>query len=233
MRNRVAGVTERSASMQQWRRHEKSIVNTISADGRYVAFSSVASNLVPDDTNGVQDVFLRDRVLHTTVRLTDGLTDSGHTVSLSADGHYLVYGPGVVVYIDSPTLAPIFSRAEVVHWPRTVRWSSSKQILPDSFLDRSIPVRLNRLSRGLVSTCTPVRWTLTSMAWRSPMTIARACPIRLNRTMMGMVWATTARRHTTLTPRVPTDGDGCTDGREVYSEAMHGGQRSPGSPGCF
>jgi hypothetical protein len=32
----------------------------MSADGRYVAFSSVASNLVPGDTNGTVDVFVRD-----------------------------------------------------------------------------------------------------------------------------------------------------------------------------
>jgi hypothetical protein len=34
----------------------------LSADGRFVAFASVASNLVPGDTNGRWDVFVRDRV---------------------------------------------------------------------------------------------------------------------------------------------------------------------------
>ena len=33
----------------------------MSADGRYVAFSSTATNLVASDTNGFEDVFLRDR----------------------------------------------------------------------------------------------------------------------------------------------------------------------------
>ena len=32
---------------------------SISANGRYVAFSSAASNLVPGDTNGVSDIFQR------------------------------------------------------------------------------------------------------------------------------------------------------------------------------
>jgi Tol biopolymer transport system component len=32
----------------------------ISADGRYVAFPSLASNLVPGDRNGVSDVFVKD-----------------------------------------------------------------------------------------------------------------------------------------------------------------------------
>ena len=33
----------------------------VSGDGRYVAFSSRATNLVPDDTNGFEDVFVYDR----------------------------------------------------------------------------------------------------------------------------------------------------------------------------
>src|SRR5262249_19760773 len=33
----------------------------ISKDGQFVAFSSSASNLVPDDTNGTQDIFVYDR----------------------------------------------------------------------------------------------------------------------------------------------------------------------------
>ena len=37
-----------------------------SANGRFVVFTSEASNLVPSDTNGQQDVFVRDRTNHTT-----------------------------------------------------------------------------------------------------------------------------------------------------------------------
>ena len=48
---------------------------SISNDGRYVAFGSYVPTLVPDDTNNQQDVFLRDRTLGTTVR-----------VSVAADG---------------------------------------------------------------------------------------------------------------------------------------------------
>jgi Tol biopolymer transport system component len=38
-----------------------SIVPKISADGRYIAFTSLAANLVPADTNGTRDVFVYDR----------------------------------------------------------------------------------------------------------------------------------------------------------------------------
>jgi Tol biopolymer transport system component len=40
---------------------DASVVPAISASGRIVAFNSVASNLVPDDSNGVEDVFVHTR----------------------------------------------------------------------------------------------------------------------------------------------------------------------------
>ncbi len=40
--------------------NDRSYAPSISADGRYVAFVSDASDLVPGDTNGATDVFVRD-----------------------------------------------------------------------------------------------------------------------------------------------------------------------------
>ncbi len=42
----------------------------ISADGLHVAFESHASDLVPGDTNGVRDIFVRDIAQNTTVRVS-------------------------------------------------------------------------------------------------------------------------------------------------------------------
>ena len=42
----------------------------ISADGRFVAFTSDATNLVPGDTNGAADIFVRDRQTGTTRRVS-------------------------------------------------------------------------------------------------------------------------------------------------------------------
>lgn len=42
----------------------------VSQDGRYVVFESRATNLVPGDTNGTADAFVRDRALATTVRVS-------------------------------------------------------------------------------------------------------------------------------------------------------------------
>ena len=53
-----------------------------SADGSYIYFHGTASNLDPVDTNGLQDVFVRDRNVHTT-RLVSATTD---TTNPSANG---------------------------------------------------------------------------------------------------------------------------------------------------
>ncbi|MFL5334468.1 MAG: hypothetical protein ACJ8H8_15065, partial [Geminicoccaceae bacterium] len=45
---------------------------SLSADGRLVAFSSLATNLVAGDTNGKRDVFVRDRMTQTTTRVSLG-----------------------------------------------------------------------------------------------------------------------------------------------------------------
>lgn len=52
----------------------------LSEDGRYVAFASGASNLVSDDTNGVDDVFVRDRMISGSAM---ALTSSSRTLSAS------------------------------------------------------------------------------------------------------------------------------------------------------
>ncbi|MEN9405397.1 MAG: hypothetical protein RLY47_356 [Candidatus Parcubacteria bacterium] len=64
----------------------------ISADGRYVAFSSNADNLVSDDTEGVQDVFVLDRETGVMERITNDDADSSYAPVISADGRYVAFG---------------------------------------------------------------------------------------------------------------------------------------------
>src|SRR5687767_15338039 len=47
---------------------------SVSADGRYVAFSSDAANLGPADANGVRDVYLHDRQTGDTILVSHNLT---------------------------------------------------------------------------------------------------------------------------------------------------------------
>lgn len=55
---------------------------SLSADGRYVAFASLASNLVPGDTNAAWDVFVHNRITGATVRASvDSLGVEGNAES--------------------------------------------------------------------------------------------------------------------------------------------------------
>ena len=68
----------------------------LSADGRYVVFSSTASDLVTDDGNGVEDVFVRDQSSGAVRRVSvtaDGTQGNGPSrfPSISADGRYVSF----------------------------------------------------------------------------------------------------------------------------------------------
>ena len=68
----------------------------ISSDGRYVAFSTFATNLVPNDTNMNEDVFVKDlstgRVVRASV-MSDGAQIDGQNIgeAFSSDGRYVVF----------------------------------------------------------------------------------------------------------------------------------------------
>ncbi len=69
---------------------------SISADGRYVAFTSIATNLVPGDTNGQDDIFVYDRATGQISRVS--VSSSGQQAngpssdpSISADGRYVAF----------------------------------------------------------------------------------------------------------------------------------------------
>lgn len=78
---------------------------SISPDGRYVAFWSGASNLVPDDTNGKRDIFVADREATTVTRVSiadDGTQGDGDSFSPNVGA-----GGGLVAYDStSKTLVP-------------------------------------------------------------------------------------------------------------------------------
>ena len=90
---------------------------SISADGRYVVFSSTASNLVANDDNGARDVFLRDRQLGTTTlesSAVDGSPGAGDSTgaAISADGSVVTFSSeaGDLVAGDENGDADVFAR---------------------------------------------------------------------------------------------------------------------------
>ena len=69
----------------------------VSADGRYVAFHSVATDLHPADTDGGLDVYVRDRVLGTNILCSiatnhaNGGDDESFVPVISANGRVVVF----------------------------------------------------------------------------------------------------------------------------------------------
>ena len=88
--------------------NQHSLNPSISADGRWVAFESYASDLVPDDTNGKRDIFVYDRQTGSVERVSvnpDGTerTDHSGSASISADGRYVAFASGQIYVHDRQT----------------------------------------------------------------------------------------------------------------------------------
>ncbi len=102
LHDRKTGKTTRvsvSSSGQQAESGVNNGVVDISANGRYVVFSSLSGNLVAGDANS-EDVFIRDVKLNTTTRASVPVKTSGGfdgkstTPSISSDGRYIAYSSG-------------------------------------------------------------------------------------------------------------------------------------------
>jgi hypothetical protein len=89
----------------------------ISTDGRYVAFTSSASNLVANDTNNNLDVFLRDRKLGITSRISldnngSEISSGGNLPAISSDGRYIAFASSASVLVRD-TLSATTVRADI------------------------------------------------------------------------------------------------------------------------
>lgn len=76
----------------------------VTSDGRYVLFTSDATNLISDDTNGVGDVFLKDLLSGSVVRVntdSDGSASYGacSAAAMTADGRYILFNTGFVTVV--------------------------------------------------------------------------------------------------------------------------------------
>jgi Tol biopolymer transport system component len=94
-----------SVSSGWWQSNDASVHPSISANGRYIAFESSASNLVSGDTNNAEDIFVRDTFRGTTIRASVSSTGAdgngkNSSPSISADGRYVAF------YSDASDLAP-------------------------------------------------------------------------------------------------------------------------------
>jgi Tol biopolymer transport system component len=100
----------------------------ITPNGRFVVFSSSAENLVPSDDNGFQDVFLRDRKMHKTRRLSitsnEEQSENGDSFdpSISGNGRFIVFTSSAedLVPADDNGQSDVFIRDRVTGTTRRV-----------------------------------------------------------------------------------------------------------------
>ncbi len=136
VRNRVANTTELvSLSNTGYLGNGYSFACDITADGRYVLFASHATNLVPGDTNGRGDLFVRDRLLGTTERVNVGSAgqqandDSLGPAAISVDGRYVAFWDYATNLVagDTNGYPDVFVRDRVAATTERVNVSSSGQ----------------------------------------------------------------------------------------------------------
>lgn len=118
LKSRLSGeVTVASVSDDEQPGNGPSSGARLSGDGLTVAFVSAATNLVPGDTNGEPDVFVRDVVAGTTVRVSTSSTGGQATaqswpVALSAEGDHVLFGSAAngLVAADTNGVPDLFVR---------------------------------------------------------------------------------------------------------------------------
>ena len=116
VRDRVAGTTERvSLPSTGGESTGASSEPAVSGDGRFVAFVSSAADLVAGDSNGLADVFVRDRVAGTTTRVsvTAGaaqVAGASTAPSITASGDWVAFEStaSTLVSGDSNGVADVF-----------------------------------------------------------------------------------------------------------------------------
>ena len=89
-----------------------SVAPSVSANGRYVAFESVATNLSPADADSTADVFVRDLQANTTALVSradgaDGVNANGNSTqpSISSTGRYVAFS-SLATNLDADDLDP-------------------------------------------------------------------------------------------------------------------------------
>jgi len=116
------------------------VAPSISGNGRYIAFSTTASNMVPGDANGFQDVFIYDTQTNSTVIASTaadgkpGNADSpigqGEKIAISFDGNYMAYSTNA-----SNLGAPA---ANIVLYDMTVKKNKAVSSITGSSVGRAV-----------------------------------------------------------------------------------------------
>lgn len=96
-RDLISGATERvSVGSFETPAGQNYYLGSISTDGRYIAFTSDVTSLIPDDTNKVQDVFIRDMLQGKTTRASvdsygNQANDGSDRVRMTSDARFVAF----------------------------------------------------------------------------------------------------------------------------------------------
>lgn len=136
LHDRVTGSTERiSVSSGEAQGDDGSYNPVVSKDGKYVAFDTLATNLVPSDTNFNYDVLLRDRTNGTTSRLSVnwagvGVLGGSYGPSITPDGRFVAF------HSDAGSLVPGDTNATYDVFVRDTKKSTTERVsLTDADLE--------------------------------------------------------------------------------------------------
>jgi len=119
--------------------------SSISTDGRFVAFSSRASNLVPGDTNNSRDIFVRDTLTNTTTRVSldsagNQANEGANNPSISLSGRFVAFSSRAsdLVPGDTNNTSDIFVRDTLTNTTTRVSLDSAGNQANDFCLGMSI-----------------------------------------------------------------------------------------------
>jgi len=145
-----------SVSSQDMQADGASARPAISADGRYVAFDSLATNLARSNTTGVRQVFVHDRTTHQTLLISAASLNQGgnfHSIAptISDDGRWVVFeGLAANLIPNDTNAAPdvfVWDRTRVI--PTIVGLPASPELRGDASTTARVgsPTRIRAIGR--------------------------------------------------------------------------------------
>ncbi len=175
----------------------------VSGDGRFVAFTSSATNLVPGDTNTKDDAFVRDRLLGTTTRVSVGgfpreaaSQSDGHTFfpTMSGDGRFVTFSSDATNLVEADTnlAADVFVHDTTpVRGYRLVATDGGIFAFGADFLGSTGAVKLNQPIVGMAPTPTGKGYWLVAsdggiFAFGDAAFAGSTGAIKLNQPIVGM-----------------------------------------------
>src|SRR5258706_1926376 len=215
VRDLQTGITTRvSVDSSGAQGNGSSIFPALSGDGRYIAFRSYATNLVSDDTNGKDDIFVHDMQTGVTTRVSVDLNgvqanNRSYNAAISADGQYTAFDSDATILVPSDTNSAtdvFMHRQNILPVPPTPTPTFTPTNTP-TFTPTFTPIftPTNTATPTFTNTATPTYTMTPSSTWTpTPSNTATFTPTNtatLTYTMTpSATWTPTPSNTATFTP---------------------------------